>query len=381
MTSESLTCIPGEQNAPQRRTSERRRLRGAPPCRYGRDAEHRQNKGDAHEERVRRRTHELHDHQAQQHHTSASVRDGVDVADEVSANRLQHPAEPDDQRRQRHVPDERHPIIIIAALHEHVRNVEGAIRAEAARSAPLDAYAQLFLLRLARLDARDDLVQMLGDPLAHALIEHRAAGSVPARAAWLELFIEAQRVFEDVRLLDAIDDLTRRLRHDWTAVPIADSAAAIGGTLRAAMLPAYQQFAPAAVDELERVIGAHYVPGRALGSFGDEVHAASALLAAYELSGRLPYSMLAEELMLMARRHPSHGFDDACAAARVLCRLAVLHDDPDYRAAAVVAPRVDYRGDAAGLLTSLWTEAHQRGAAAGIYGLALLELESASLLQ
>ena len=297
---------------------------------------------------MRRRAHELHDQQTQKHHTSAGIRDRVNVADEVSANRLQRPAEPDDQRRQRHVPDERHPVIIIAALHEHVRIVEGAILAAAARSAPLDAHAQLFLLQLARLDARDDLVETLGDSLAQALIEHRAAASVSARAAWLHLFVEADRISEDERLCDAIEDLTGRLRHDWAAVSIADATTAIGATLRAAMLPAYRQFAPAAVDELERVIGAHYVPGQALGSFGDEVQAASALLAAYELSGRLSYSMLAEELMLMTRHHPSHVFEEGCAAVRVLCRLALLHRDPDYRAAAVVAPRVDYRSDAAG---------------------------------
>ena len=64
---------------------------------------------------------------------------------------------------------------------------------------------------------------------------------------------------------------------------------------------------PAAIDELERVVGGSYRPGdglvrdrdgiRVRGSVGDHVRGASALLTAFELTGRLPYAMLAEELM------------------------------------------------------------------------------------
>jgi hypothetical protein len=39
-----------------------------------------------------------------------------------------------------------------------------------------------------------------------------------------------------------------------------------------------------------------------------------------------------------ARVSAGRGFASECEAARVFCRLAALHDDDDYRAAAVIAP-------------------------------------------
>ena len=65
------------------------------------------------------------------------------------------------------------------------------------------------------------------------------------------------------------------------------------------------------------------------------------------ITGRLPYPMLAEELMQIARGasipiDSSAGRDSSLplrCAPRVLCRLAALHDDADYRAR---------RGDPAG---------------------------------
>jgi hypothetical protein len=60
-----------------------------------------------------------------------------------------------------------------------------------------------------------------------------------------------------------------------------------------------------------------------------------------------------------------------------LSRLAALHDDPDYRAAAVMVPAADYRADARRLLAAQAAEAMRRGAGGAIYGVALLELESA----
>jgi hypothetical protein len=101
------------------------------------------------------------------------------------------------------------------------------------------------------------------------------------------------------------------------------------------------------------------------------------LLVAYQISGRLPYAMLAEELIQRSRTAASADFVVACEAARVLSRLAVLHDDPDYRAAAVIVPAADYRADAARLLAAQASEAMRRGAGGAIYGVARLELESA----
>jgi hypothetical protein len=105
------------------------------------------------------------------------------------------------------------------------------------------------------------------------------------------------------------------------------------------------------------------------------------LLTAFDVSGRLPYPMLAVELMQTASGRPSHAFEEQCDAARVWCRLAALHASAGYRDAAVVAPNADYQADAIRMLSELADEAGRRGASAAIYGFALLELESASLLQ
>jgi len=85
------------------------------------------------------------------------------------------------------------------------------------------------------------------------------------------------------------------------------------------------------------------------------VHTAVALLAGYRVTGRLPYSMLAEELMRFARRcwwsdeagcfletdAPEAATDELvavnCDAVRVLSRISALHADPEYRQAVVVA--------------------------------------------
>jgi len=113
------------------------------------------------------------------------------------------------------------------------------------------------------------------------------------------------------------------------------------------------------------------------GGASDQVRAASALITAYEITGRLPYSMLAEELMQFARQSPAADSDLVlhCETARVLCRLAALHDDADYRGAAVIAVNADYRSDAARILTAQAARALSASPdEAAIYGLALREL-------
>ena len=79
----------------------------------------------------------------------------------------------------------------------------------------------------------------------------------------------------------------------------------------------------------------------------------------------------------MAVVKPPAGADLAvqCEAARVLCRLAALHDDPDYRGAAVIATGADYRAEAARILAGQ-SDAARAGtaSAAAAYGLALLDL-------
>jgi hypothetical protein len=88
--------------------------------------------------------------------------------------------------------------------------------------------------------------------------------------------------------------------------------------------------------------------------------------------------MLAEELMQPVRRTSTPGdIVVDCGAARVLCRLATLHDDTDYRAAAVLAPDVDYREDAAQILRAHPAAALEADVAhAALYGIALRELIS-----
>jgi hypothetical protein len=147
---------------------------------------------------------------------------------------------------------------------------------------------------------------------------------------------------------------------------------------------------PAAVDELERVICRVYRPGEPIaaslsrpdeadGRLEDHVGAASALLTAYAVTGRLPYSMLAEELIQIARGLLAAGeFRARCGAARVMCRLALLHDDAEYRAAAVVARGCDYRVEARRLLEALAGSCAQLGSHAAIYGVALDDLARAS---
>ena len=115
---------------------------------------------------------------------------------------------------------------------------------------------------------------------------------------------------------------------------------------------------PPAIDQLEHVVGGAYQPGAGVrGGLANQVRAASAHLTAFEITGRLPYSMLAEELMQTARRvDPDRASPTAflvhCDAARVFCRLAALHDDADYRKAAVILSDADYRGDAARILAA-----------------------------
>jgi hypothetical protein len=140
-----------------------------------------------------------------------------------------------------------------------------------------------------------------------------------------------------------------------------------------------------AIDELERLVCRAYQPGDGIahtihshahtrGNLGDHVRSASALLTAFEISGRLPYSMLAEELMQTTRRdlQGAGEFVARCVGCRVLCRLAALHADAAYRGAAVIAPDVDYRADAERILVELSSHPLARESGAGEYGLALL---------
>jgi hypothetical protein len=262
-------------------------------------------------------------------------------------------------------------------LHDTVVKLEDAVLDALAREEPIPPRALQLLLRRYQSGERDDIGEVVGGALAAALDAHLTDAAVPARVAWLELFVEASTLSDDERLPLVIERLIADLRHGWAASKLDERVAAIGACLYAARLPEFQSIAADAVDELERAVGRAYEPGEVFGSTADQVRAASTLLTAYSVSGRLPYSMLAEELIQSARREPVADFELACEAARVLCRLAILHDDADYRAAAVTAPGADYRADARRQLEPHAADALRRGAAGAIYAIAQLELESA----
>ena len=260
--------------------------------------------------------------------------------------------------------------------------------------------ALLFLLRRYRATDRADVRAALEPSLAAALDQPFDARSRRDRAAFLRVFVEAAAVADDPRVSAAVAALAANLRAGFgSPIRVDESFAIVEACLIAADVLDPRTIVPNAIDELERIIGATYRPGGGLaydrdaaggsrGALGDHVLAASALLTAYRATARIPYAMLAEELMQFARRTLWHGdtgaftagagacdgqFTAICAAARVWCRLAALHAEDDYRAAAVIVPDAAYLAEAAGILNAPAITAEARGLAGATYGLALAE--------
>lgn len=260
-------------------------------------------------------------------------------------------------------------------------DVETRITAALSIDDGVDPRSVQFLLRQYARTGRDDLTERAGLALAAALRDYAHASSPLEQSAWLETFLDAHALADEPLVAEAIARLTGILRAAWTDASIPVAAAALEACLRAAMLDEHRSLAQPSIDQLERIVKAAYKPGSGVGACANQIAMAGALLAAHQLSGRLPYSMLAEELVAAARPLMENEFDflTACHAARVLCHLAALHDDERYRRAAVVAPSSDYRREASTILDRLSDEAAGRGAAAvAIYGVALLELESSN---
>lgn len=273
-----------------------------------------------------------------------------------------------------------------AELEEVTARALGAI----ARAELFDAALPAFLLRR----YLDTLAAELGDALGVALAQSlELAGldpTVTGRAAWLTLLVEATAIADDERMRPGVAALVEALRAEWPAqTRIDEVSASVKACLRAAEIVEPGDLVQGAIDHLERVIGGSYRPGeglvrdldglRARASVDDHVRGASALLTAFEITGRLPYSMLAEELIAVAvaRRAcpPGPGLVVQCEMARVLCRLAALHDDPDYRGAAVIAGGADYRAEASRILAAESVRARvATPSAAAAYGLALRDL-------
>lgn len=260
------------------------------------------------------------------------------------------------------------------------RVLDALVRDEQATA--IDAGSLTFLLRQYLSTDRQDLRDALGTALAAALEHAASEPSSSGRAAWVILFAEVAAIAEDDRIVAAVGELVASLRAEWPASRgVEEGAVAVEACLVASRVLDPRDLVAPAIDQLEHVVGGAYQPGAGVrGGLGNQVRAASALLTAFEITGRLPYSMLAEELMQAARRADPERAGPAafvihCDAARVFCRLAALHEDAEYRKAAVTLPDADYRGDAARILAALSTRVGDAPPAhAAAYGLALLEL-------
>ncbi|MGE5243802.1 MAG: DUF255 domain-containing protein [Betaproteobacteria bacterium] len=274
---------------------------------------------------------------------------------------------------------------------------------------PPDPAALLFLLR--RAAGRDDpalrdVVSWWAGNLSDDVMWERAEDN----AALLIFLVEAAAAFRDVRVEARAREVARQLRalvSSGGIMCVDVISAVLEACAAASAIDPDGTMVPFVVDALERTVGATYRPGEAVGHLVDapdevrgllvdQVRAASALLTVYGITNRLPYAMLAEELMQWTHRHlrdergglldrvdtgSSIGllarqvrpFGTNCDAARVLCRLAALHDDERYRGAAVLAPGADYRADARRVLGSQTALVPEYGALAAPYGLALAE--------
>jgi hypothetical protein len=279
-----------------------------------------------------------------------------------------------------------------------VLRLADTIIAALARGEPVDPVALTFLLRCYGVTDRADIRQALEPALAQALDDQERARSVDERAAWLVLFSDALVLSTDDRLYDTAATLATALRRGWgQSFDIARGAVSVEACLRASRAVELSALVPDAIDELERLVAAAYRPGEGLaprgdpragagGGLADHVALSSALLNGYDVSGRLPYSMLAEELMQFARRtlwdesmgHFADGRLDQidtfrlnCDAVRVLCGLAALHADDEYRGAAVIRPDATYAHDAACILSAQENFSRTSAAFGGAYGLAL----------
>lgn len=265
-----------------------------------------------------------------------------------------------------------------------VEQVTAVVFEALARGETPTADALRMMLRGYLATGRDDFRDAIEPALAHAL-ELAADSASDASPRWLILFAEAAEASEDARLKEAAASLAAKVRRNWGgAQPLGVTAASVDAFLRAfpVLDPQPSGNAPLqeAIDELERLVSVAYEPGASVSdTLADQLSVAAALLTAFSLTDRLPYSMLAEELVQHARpgllaEPPS--FALACDAAVVFSRMAALHHHEEYRAAAVIAPDAHYADDAAVMLERLAPEAPGLGLAAAVYALAAGELQS-----
>jgi hypothetical protein len=208
--------------------------------------------------------------------------------------------------------------------------------------------AVLFALRTYPASGRADVRDAIEAGLTSGLAAIAGDPDPRRRCQWLGVFAEAAAVSDDERLVESV-----------------------------------QSHLSPTIDALERFVRSNYEPGEGLAGAdaGDQLHTALAFLTAFELTGRLPYSMLAEELLQIVRRQSWDGgrggfaadFKTNAAGAQLLCRLAALHRDAEYAASAVVAPDATYAADAERILDLLAPIARAHLNDAAEYGMALLD--------
>jgi hypothetical protein len=238
-------------------------------------------------------------------------------------------------------------IIIICAVQDSLDWIADAL-IMSLTSGSASPSAVRFVLRSYTASGRADLRDAIEAGLTNGLDLIAADPDPRRRCQWLGVFAEAAAVSDDERLVESV---------------------------RVHLSPT--------IDGLERFVRSAYEPGEGLigADVADQIRSALAFLTAFELTGRLPYSMLAEELLQIARRDGwdrdgggfGQNFYANATAAQLMCRLAALHRDADYAASAVVAPDATYALDAERILTALAPIARTNLDDAAEYGMALLD--------
>jgi len=205
----------------------------------------------------------------------------------------------------------------------------------------------VFLLHEYARTGRGDVRDAAEAGLTRALAGFPDLGHAFERCQWLGVFASARSFTDDERLGETV-----------------------------------QHGLPGTIEAMEQAVRSVYEPGEGLFSrpLDEQVAAAAALVTGFELTGRLPYSMLAEELLQFARR----GWWDAevgalkgsfavnCRASQLCARLALLHREPEYQSSAVVAHGADYADDAARMLAWAAAVHREHGGDAAEFGLAVV---------
>jgi hypothetical protein len=289
--------------------------------------------------------------------------------------------------------------VIIAAVERLTAAVVEALRHETPTPP-----AVRFLIRRYLATGLEDIRAAL-EPALTASLELSRQASADEQPAWLMMLADAAAVSDDDRIHESARALASVVQAGWgRRQRVRIAAAGVDACLRLNVPGLAEDSVQRSVDELERLVAAAYQPGEGIVEatfegrprLASQFIVASALLTGFERTDRLPYSMLAEELIQFASRSfrdaAGAGFtdgDDApdtsaastfainCEAAAVLMRLAALHASADYRRDAVLAAGADYGRDATHILARLAPAAVELGLAGAVYGLAAADRQPA----